>query len=322
MTYDKRMRTIPPLAAVRVFEAAARHLNFTRAANELGLTQAAVSYQIKMLEDRLATKLFVRNGRGLALTDIAKRISPNVIGAFDALDEAFGSVKSQTESVLTISAPTSLATNWLAGRLGGFQISQPDLAVRLLVNDALVDFGSDDVDVAIRCGTPPWPGVRHHFLMRFVFAPFASPHLIARFPPVRTPADVLALPRLTDEPWWSAWSQGVGLPAPQGNAAGMHFDSQVLVGNAVLNGHGVGLLTPINWQSQIDSGQLVRLLPDLPAACWQAGMWFVCSENKRNLAKVRAFKDWVMAEVKLAVGEDKEGWLLPCEGVASADAVC
>src|ERR1700754_5197040 len=99
------MRRLPPLPAVRVFEAAARHGNFTRAAAELGMTQAAVSYQIKLLEERLATPLFTRSGRGIVLTDVGRRIAPQVSGAFDMLGDAFGTVRTESESVLTISAP-------------------------------------------------------------------------------------------------------------------------------------------------------------------------------------------------------------------------
>src|SRR5690348_2484978 len=129
------MRRLPPLAAVRVFEAAARVGNFTRAAEELGMTQAAVSYQVKLLEERLGAPLFARSGRGIALTDIGRRIAPQVTGAFDSLGDAFASVRAENESVLTLTAPQTFATVWLAARLGSFQLSRPDLAVRLDVSD-------------------------------------------------------------------------------------------------------------------------------------------------------------------------------------------
>lgn len=305
------MRHLPPLAAVRVFEAAARHLHFTRAAAELGMTQAAVSYQIKLLEERLGAKLFVRDGRGLALTDLAKRISPQVTGAFDLLGDAFGSIRDEAASVLTISAPTSFGTNWLAGRLGAFQLSQPGLAVRLRVEDQIIDLMRGEADVAIRSGTPPWPGVRHQFVMRMAFAPFASPNVIARHAPIEDARDLLALPRIADEQWWTAWLGAVGLADCGDQPAGVYFDSQVLVGNAAINGQGVAMLTPGYWQAQIDSGQLVRLLPHVKAAHWQAGFWLVHPESKRNQPKIRAFRDWLMAEVRLAAGDDSDGILEP-----------
>jgi LysR family transcriptional regulator, glycine cleavage system transcriptional activator len=147
------MRRLPPLAAVRVFEAASRHGNFTRAAEELGMTQAAVSYQMKLLEERLGAPLFARSGRGIALTDLGRRIAPQVTGAFDAMGEAFAAVHSETESVISITAPRTLATNWLASRLGSFQLARPDLAVRLHVGDEMIDLLAGEADVGLR-GAP------------------------------------------------------------------------------------------------------------------------------------------------------------------------
>lgn len=308
------MRNLPPLAAVRVFEAAARHLNFTRAANELGLTQAAVSYQIKLLEERLGAKLFVRSGRGLVLSDVGRRIAPQLTAGFDMVAEAFASVRDEAASLLTITAPTSFATNWLAGRLGAFQVRHPGLAVRLRVEDQLIDLNRGEADVAVRTGSPPWPGLRHQFLMRLAFAPFASPALIARHPPVDAPDDLLELPRVADELWWAAWFGAVGLADCGDQTGSVYFDSQVLVGNAAINGHGVALLTPGYWQPQIDSGQLVRLLPHLPAAHWRIGFWLAFPESKRNLPKIRAFRDWLVNEVRDAAQDDIDNILQPPAG--------
>lgn len=304
------MRRLPPLAAVRVFEAAARHGNFTRAAAELGMTQAAVSYQMKVLEERLGAALFARSGRGLALTDAGRRIAPDVTRAFDLMDGAFGSVREESESVLTISAPTSFAANWLAGRLGAFQLSRPGLAVRLLVQDAMVDFAAGEADVAIRAAMPPWPGLSHHFLMRMAFAAFASPALIAAHSPVRAAADLLAMPRLADEHWWPLWFRAAGVEPPETEAAGgVRFETQVLMGNAALNGHGVALLTPLFWDQQVASGQLVRLWPTV--GDWRGGFWLVYPEGRRALPKISAFRDWLLAEVARAAGDDADGVLAP-----------
>lgn len=305
------MRNLPPLAAVRVFEAAARHGNFTRAADELGMTQAAVSYQIKLLEERLGTKLFARSGRGLLLSDVGRRIAPQVTAGFDMLGDAFGSIREEAASVLTITAPTSFATNWLSGRLGAFQVLQPGLAVRLRVEDQLIDLSRGEADVAIRTGSPPWPGLRHQFLMQLAFAPFASPQLIARHPPIASAADLLAMPRVADEQWWTAWLGAMGLADCREQPGGVYFDSQVLVGNAAVNGHGVAMLTPAYWQPQIDSGQLVRLLPQLKAARWMSGFWLAYPESKRNLPKIKAFRDWLTGEVRRSAKDDADGILEP-----------
>ncbi len=305
------MRRLPPLAAVRVFEAAARHGNFTRAAAELGMTQAAVSYQVKLLEERLGVSLFARSGRGIALTDMARRIAPQLSAAFDAMDDAFGSVRAESESVLTISAPSTLATNWLAGRLGKFQLARPQLAVRMDATDRMIDFAGGEADVAIRGMRAPTPGLACHFLMRMPFTPLASPVLLARYPPVRAPADLIAMPRLSpDDDWWKLWfDTAMGSEVDINAHPGMRFDSQVLQGTAALAGHGVAVLSPIMWEPALAAGQLVRLLPQV--AMYRNSFWLVYPEGKRGLAKVRAFRDWLLAEVREALGDDPLGALVP-----------
>jgi LysR family transcriptional regulator, glycine cleavage system transcriptional activator len=125
------MRRLPPLSAVRVFEAAARHQNFTAAAVELGMTQAAVSYQIKLLEERLGAALFRREKKRVVLTEAGGRAAPALTRAFDTIDAAFAAVRAEDEGLLTISTSNTFANTWLAWRLGSFQMGHPDMAVRL-----------------------------------------------------------------------------------------------------------------------------------------------------------------------------------------------
>jgi LysR family glycine cleavage system transcriptional activator len=160
------MRRLPPLAAVRVFEAAARHGNFTAAAAELGMTQAAVSYQVKLLEERLGVALFRREGRGVKLTPAGEQAAPHIARAFDAIDAAFGRLRSENESMLTISTTETFANTWLAWRLGGFQMGNPGMAVRLTTGDTITDFARDEVDIGIRAGVGPWPGLERHLLFQ------------------------------------------------------------------------------------------------------------------------------------------------------------
>ncbi len=159
------MRHIPPLAAVRVFEAAARHENFTTAAAELGMTQAAVSYQIKLLEERLGVPLFRREKKRVLLTEAGRRISPQIGRAFDALDSAFAMIRAEDEGLLTVSTSNTFANTWFAWRLGGFQMAHPQMAVRLQTGDALTDFLADDVDCAVRAGLGPWPDLAQDLLL-------------------------------------------------------------------------------------------------------------------------------------------------------------
>lgn len=303
------MRQLPPLAAVRVFEAAARRGNFTRAAEELGMTQAAVSNQVKLLEARLGIALFRKSGRGVVLTTAGERIAPQVSAALDGLSEAFASARAEDEAVMTISAPGTFSTNWLARRLGSFQVARPELAVRVLVSDAIVDLAAGDADVAIRGALAPWPGLVSHFLMRMPFTVMASPEFLAAHPPIRTPADLLGLPRVSpEESWWRLWFDSVAggtVVAPQ---PGIDFQSQVHIGNAAVAGHGLAMLSPPMWLSTIAEGRLVQVLPQL--VYYKNSFWLVYPEAKRNLPKVRAFRDWLLADVKASLGDDPYGALI------------
>jgi LysR family glycine cleavage system transcriptional activator len=304
------MYRIPPLTAVRAFEAAARHENFSRAGEELGMTQAAVSYQMKMLEDRLGAPLFVRQRRGMALTDLGRRIAPAVTDAFATLDRVFASARAENDGVLSITAPNTFGTNWLAGRIGEFQLAHPDLAVRLDVRDAMVDLTAGEFDVAVRGMTAPQPGHVCHFLMRIPVTPLASPAFLTRHPLVQ-PADLLGVPRLSPgDEWWDLWFETLADPQLRGvTQPGIRFDSQVLDGHAALAGHGVAILSPPMFQQALDAGLLVQPFPHV--ANHRSGFWLVYPEQKRNTPKVRALRDWLLRTVRTVVGDDPYGVLEP-----------
>jgi LysR family glycine cleavage system transcriptional activator len=302
------MPPLPPLAAIRVFEAAARHENYSRAAEELALTQAGVSYQIKLLEERLGTQLFVRKGRGMALTPLGKRIAPRVSDAFALLGDAFATVRAENETVLSITCSRTIATNWLAERLGAFNLVRPGLAVRLHVSDDLVDLAGGEVDVGIRGVLDPGPGVVSHFLMRQVVTPMASPAFLARHP-LNAPADILKVPRLSpDDRWWDTWFTSLSDAYDGAQDPGLRFDSQVLDGNAAIAGHGVAMIFPPIFATAIKAGLLVQ--PFDHFACEPMPMWLVYPEYKRRLPKVRAFRDWLLGAVREAAGEDPLGMLI------------
>ncbi|HEX2763337.1 MAG TPA: LysR substrate-binding domain-containing protein [Allosphingosinicella sp.] len=290
------MRHLPPLSAVKAFEAAARHENFTLAAAELGMTQAAVSYQIRLLEERLGVPLFVRAKQRVTLSEAGRKIAPSVSGAFDALSEAFSSLVDEDESVLTISTTQTFASNWLAARLGAFQVARPELAVRLRADNSLIDFARDDVDVAVRMGAGAWPGLRHHFLFYIHATPICSPEFADRHE-LRTPADVLRVPRLTPvDEWWKLWLDRAGV-AERGepDLGGIRLDSQVAEGHMALAGHGLAMLTPLYWRSELAAGRLVQpfdLVIREPRATW-----LVYPEHKRTRAKIRVFRDWMLEEI-------------------------
>ena len=288
------MRKIPPLPAVRVFEAAARHENFTSAAAELGMTQAAVSYQIRLLEERLGIPLFARSKRRVTLTDAGRKTAPLVSAAFDQLSDAFDGIVADDQSVLTISTAQTFGSNWMAARLGAFQVERPELAVRLLTQNHMVDFAREEVDVAMRIGRGPWPGLRQDFLMCVHATPLASPEFRDRHR-IDRPERLLEVPRISpDDIWWKKWFETAGVVEREGHGPpGIRLDFQAMAGNAAIAGHGAAVLTPLFWRSELESGRLVALFPLImfePAA-----YWLVYPEHKRTQAKVRAFRDWILA---------------------------
>jgi LysR family transcriptional regulator, glycine cleavage system transcriptional activator len=153
------MRRLPPLAALRAFEAAGRNENFTNAAAELGMTQAAVSYQVRVLEERLNAPLFLREKGRVRLSPLGARLLPALTNAFDTIESAFSSHRQEDEGLLTVTTTHTFANTWLAWRLGAFQMEHPDLAVRMTTSNALVDLRSGEADVAVRAGTGKWEGL-------------------------------------------------------------------------------------------------------------------------------------------------------------------
>lgn len=303
------MAALPPLAAVRVFEAAARLENFSRAAEELAMTQAGVSYQIRLLEERLGARLFMRRGRGIALTPLGRKLSPRVSGAFDELRKAFAMVGSENENVLAITTHQTFATNWLAARLGAFQLQRPSLAVRLDVGDRIVDLDSSEYDVAIRGVSGRPQGVISHFLWRQVVAVMASPAFLARHP-IASLADLVVAPRISPgDQWWDLWLDSAGAEPAERPPHPSYFDSQVLDGQAALAGHGLAVLNPLMFSHALSSGQLVCVHPHVVHD--HRGIWLCYPEHKRNLAKVRAFRDWLVNEARAFIGDDIYGVLEP-----------
>lgn len=290
---------MPPLAAVRVFEAAARHENFTAAAAELGMTQAAVSYQVKLLEERVGVALFRREKRRASLTEAGRRIAPSLTRAFDAIDSAFASVRADDEALLTVSTSNTFANAWLAWRLGGFQLAHPDMAVRLLTGDGLVDFAADDADCAIRSGMGGWDALSEDLLLTIDFTPMCSPAFLARHGGRIAPADLLRLPLISPQDiWWTWWLREAGVDVQEGvTRPGVRMDSQAHEGNAAMAGQGVAMLTPFFWRQDLAEGRLARLSDQVSTRGY--GYWFVSPEHRRGVPKIKRFREWLLAEIAL-----------------------
>lgn len=298
------MRRMPPLTAVRVFEAAARHENFTAAAGELGMTQAAVSYQVKSLEDRLGAALFVREKGRARLTPLGRQLLPKLSQAFDTIEQAFASTRAEDEALLTIATTYTFANTWLAWTLGRFQIAHPDLAVRLNTDDRLVDLRAGEADVAIRAGRGDWEGLEQQLLIRSEFTPIASPELIRR---VETdlgralrPADLCELPLLSPhDEWWRIWFADAGVRFDAATRrGGIRLDNQANEGHAAMAGQGVALLTPFLWRQDLRSGRLVQPFAQTSTAGY--AYWLVWPPERRTVPKIKRFREWLTAELGAA----------------------
>lgn len=288
---------LPPLAAVRAFEAAARHGSFTRAGNELGLTQAAVSYQIKVLEERVGQPLFRRKPRGVELTQVGRVLSKKTGDALNLIADSFAEAQGNAQGTLTMSVIPTFATNFLAERLGQFQIAHPGIAVRLEVSDTLVDFHSGIIDVAIRSGRGDWPDLECHKLIDVEFTPMLSPALADSIGGIARPEDLLKLPILGGlDPWWTRWFDAVGIDASDiGDLPSQTFGPQVLEATAAVAGHGVAMVTPALFQNAVRTGQLIRPF-DISCSDGTA-YWITYSHAFRNTPKIKAFRTWLAREV-------------------------
>ena len=291
-------RDLPPLPAVRVFDAAARHGSFTAAADELGMTQAAVSYQMKILEERVGAAVFERYARGVELTPVGRRLFQRVSAALDILSDAYGDAKGANEGTLTINAIPTFATNFLAQRLGAFQCENANLAVRLEIGEALTDFNHDKVDVAIRGGQGKWDGLISHLLLPTVFTPMLSPALADSIGGVTKPEDLMKLPLLSDgDQQWQSWLSSYGLGSTANPNAAVHsLQSQVIEAASAVSGHGVAMLTPAFFQNELERGQLIQPFEHLGDD--GSGYWLVYPESRRNAHKIKRFRSWLDKETR------------------------
>lgn len=287
--------SLPPLSAVRAFECVSRHLSFTRAAEELGMTQAAVSYQIKLLEGRLGATLFVRKPRQVELSAAGARLAPQVQQAFELMRDAFEDTGEAIDGQLSISTVPTFAGQWLAQNLGLFQIAHPEIAVRLDADSILVDLMHGEVDIGIRTlASPPADGLVSHLLVKADFSPLLSPALAESIGGVSKPADLLRLPILDpQDEWLEQWFTAAGVAgySAEGRPVSM-LGWQSLLGTAAMAGRGVAMLTPALFRDEIASGRLLQPFPLL--ASDGRGYYLVYPESRRNAPKIKLFRDWIL----------------------------
>jgi LysR family transcriptional regulator, glycine cleavage system transcriptional activator len=285
---------LPPLGAIRVFEAAARLGSFTKAAEELGTTQAAASYQIKVLEERAGTPLFIRKTRQIALTEAGERLAPQASNAFSALADAWLATKGGAAGVLSMTTIQTFASNWLAVNLGAFQLMHPDLAVKVDTSSRLFDFAREDVDIGIRTGRGKWPGLTAHYLFKADYTPMLSPRLAQSVGGIRSPEDLYKVALFCPEdPWWRIWFEAAGVPFDMERViAGPDLGSQAYEAMAAMTDQGAAILTRNLYSVLLSKGQLLQ--PFEIVGSDGDGYWLVCSETRRNTPKIKLFRDWIL----------------------------
>jgi LysR family glycine cleavage system transcriptional activator len=288
-------RRLPPLNALKAFEAAARHESFTRAADELHVTQGAVSHQVKALETELGVKLFNRERQRLLITESGREYLAVMRDAFDRI--AMGTerlVKRQGSGVLTVSTSPDFAAKWLVHRLGRFAEAQPGIDLRVSAMPHHVDFAREDVDIAVRHGDGNWPGLQVTRLCSEHLFAVCSPGLAAD---LRHPRDVLRFPLLHMDGGqaWSSWFEASGIDdvdaiqGPTLNRASMLID-------AAVDGHGIALARTTLAAWDLINGRLVRpFAVELPLS---RSYWIVCPRAASTQPKLAAFRDWLLAEAK------------------------
>jgi LysR family glycine cleavage system transcriptional activator len=300
-------RNLPPLTALRAFEAAARHLSFTRAAGELHVTQAAVSHQVKALEEHLSIALFVRRGRAVALSEAGQVLLPPVRSALDLMADGCALVRSATrQGIVLVTVAPSFAGNWLVGRLPRFNERHPDIEVRISATHDLIDFSRDDADLGIRTGTGNWPGdLRIDRLMTEDLFPVCSPKLLEHGPPLREPADLNHHTLLHDmmEEDWRTWLRAAG--AEDVNAdRGPRFNYSEHVLTAAIRGQGVALGRSVLVTENLAAGELIRPFDiSLPA---EFAYYVVSLKATADRTHIRAFREWILEEAEAHMARDAE----------------
>ena len=284
-----------PLNALRVFEAAARLSSFTRAGDELGMTQTAVSYQVKLLEVTLGQTLFLRQPRQVLLSEAGERLAPKVGEGLAKLAEAVAELKGASEQKLHIHSTPTFATQWLSRTLGDFQLKHPSIAVRLTASQDLLDFTKEEADVSIRWGRGDWAGLESHRIMRMDFAPMLNPALAETIGGVQEPADLLKLPIISaPDVRWRTWFSAAGIDNPglerfPPNELGIQtIDAQV-----AMAGQGVAILNPGHFRAEVAAALLYQ--PFALTCNDGRDYWLSYPENRRNILKIRAFRDWILA---------------------------
>ena len=296
-------RPLPPLNALKAFESAGRHLSFTKAAAELNVTPAAISHQVRALEELLGVQLFRRLTRALRLTDAGQTALPTLGQGFDKLAQGVEQIHAHGENgELTISVSPSFGAMWLMPRLEHFRSRHPDIEIRIDGTDRLVDLARDDADVAVRYGPGGYDGVRVDWLFSQVNTPVCSPALLSGEHPLHQPDDLrhhtlLHVDWKDAEASWRMWLLAAGLHDID-PTRGPRFTVESMALQAALDGHGVALIGDVLVADDLAAGRLVRPFDPSLSTPLSFAFYLLSAKDGADQPKVAAFRDWLLEEVR------------------------
>jgi LysR family transcriptional regulator, regulator of gene expression of beta-lactamase len=284
-------RSLLPLNALRAFEAAARHLSFTRAAEELCVSQAALSHQIKALEQRLGVVLFRRLPRGVTLTDEGAALVPTLRDSFDRIGAALDLfADGQVREVVTLGVVATFATGWLLPRLDRFRLAHPEIDLRILTNNNRADLAGEGLSLAIRFGDGSWHGAAAVPIMAAPLTPMCAPSLAER---LQRPADLMVQSLLrsfrSDE--WPVWFGVEGLTCPK--ISGPMFDTSLAIAQAAMAGAGVGLLPASMFAADL---ACERLIMPFDRTIDVGSYWLTRLHSRPETPGMAVFRQWLLAE--------------------------
>jgi LysR family glycine cleavage system transcriptional activator len=292
-------RHLPPLNALPSFEAAARHLSFSRAADELHVTHGAVSRAVRNLEDHLGVQLMIRASRSVRLTPIGASFAAEIRDVLEHLAAATSTATGQSSGIVSVSTIDSFAARWLMPRLFRFRRLHIDIDVRVAMSERLADFVSDGIDIAIRCGGGEYPGLSAELLMKEDHFPVCSPKLLKGRYPLRMPADLARHTLLHDvfTVDWAIWLHTAGIDNVDPYRGPTFLSSDHAI-QAAVRGEGVVLGRSALVADELAAGHLVRPFElSLPAGF---AYYVVYPERALQRPSVKAFRDWLMAEARSA----------------------
>ncbi len=290
---------LPPIAALRALEATSRHLSFTRAAEELFISQSAVSHQIRHIEEIWGFKLFERRSRRLIITKEGQLIVPIVREFLDNIHRTLNEItNTESRSSIRVSLVQSLAVKWLVPRLGKFNELYPDISVWISTTDELVNFSTDEVDIAIRLGDGHWSDLHvDPMLQEYVF-PVCSPNFLRRFTPPEHPADLIRYPLLYRHsfdicPRWRDWFRDAGITI-KSLPRGSRFADTAMCVQAAIDNQGVALARSAHVEKDLESGRLVKLFDVYSEST--VSYYLVCPQKVVSQPRIAVFRKWLLQE--------------------------